>query len=215
MLQNRQVSVDQVLMQFNYIESDIIFGFAKVDITQLYNSLVTELIEENKRVNHPRKGQITLKLKMVARDKVSQILKKLPRVTMTPMLSKCLQLNFFFTDATRDFYNFDKLLCFCLLYSSAAPEMKAQILFEIMAYPKTDKLQYNSISIYNTLEFAVAITCFIMAEMFNESKDTMLDLEYQHTFNELYDMFSQSCKNGSLQDFIHCQINNELFIQIA
>jgi len=27
------VSVDQVLMQFNYIESDIIFGFAKVDIT--------------------------------------------------------------------------------------------------------------------------------------------------------------------------------------
>ena len=94
---------------------------------------------------------------------------------MTPILAKCMQLEYFFSPVgSSEFYDFEKIVCFCLLYTkSTEPKIKNKLLFEMMANYQTKKIDYSSAVIGQKLEILITITCFIVAYFIQTNMDML------------------------------------------
>jgi len=94
---------------------------------------------------------------------------------MTPILAKCMQLEYFFSPVgSSKFYDFEKIVCFCLLYTkSTEPKIKTKILFEMMVNSQTEKIHYSSAGIGQKLEILITITCFIVAYFIQSNMDML------------------------------------------
>ena len=60
---------------------------------------------------------------------------------MNVWLKQCLHAEYFYAE-NPDYYDYERLLCLCLLYSSGQVKSKTAILFELMANPKSHRVEF-------------------------------------------------------------------------
>lgn len=68
----------------------------------------------------------------VGRKEVKKVFVRMTEIN--PWLKSCLHAQFFFTDDGA-FYDYERLLVFCLLYSAGQSKLKIALLFELMSNP--------------------------------------------------------------------------------
>lgn len=103
---------------------------------------------------------------VIPASRVSKIFKTSEN-SINPFLSRMLKLDFFFTSKALDYYEFEKVVVFCILYGNADLHVKAQYLFEVMATVKIAKVEYNSAKVARVILHVTIISCIIMAEFVN------------------------------------------------
>lgn len=71
----------------------------------------------------------------------------------------------FFKEEGQDWYDFDKLVLFCILYCEADLQIKANCLFYLLSEPETDTIHPKGPRVKRILAYLTIITCVITAEI--------------------------------------------------
>ena len=88
-----------------------------------------------------------------------------------PVLHSCLRMQFFKEDS-QDMYDFDKLVLFCILYCDADQNVKAQMLFYLMA-SEDDLIMSKGSKVKHIFSYLTVIACVITAEFIHSVSKTI------------------------------------------
>lgn len=119
---------------------------------------------------------------------------------MNQYLKQCIKHEFFMADDLC--YDYERVMCFCLLYSSVELQLKTDLLFQMICTPpKMKKFELASPAVLRLLETFVLIGCHLMAQFIHSNMETFLSPNERESFKLMYSLFEQSTVNGCLKDF--------------
>lgn len=107
-----------------------------------------------------------------------------------PQLKKVLTQQFFFTDATRAFYDFAKVQVYNILYCGGNDAVKANFFFKLVQSSQSGCINNGSTKLLKALEYMTIITCIVMSEAMLKEEDEFSDEDDEAQFEELHRLYT-------------------------
>lgn len=145
-----------------------------------------------------------------AYNKLSKSKKKGEPSIVTDQLKQVLTQQFFFHDATREFYDFSKVQFYNLLYTDGDESEKIGYLYRMMQSSQTNVLTKNSSKLIKSIEYLTQITTWVMSEAcIRNMTDVYQNSNDMHCFEDLHKLMTTNpCMT---RDFAHYIIEEVLF----
>jgi len=116
--------------------------------------------------------------------------------------------DYFFTDNTRQKYDFNRIILFNLLYSGGKDEDKLNFFYSIIETSSSSIVENNSPKLINTIDNLTYISCVTVGEILGNTQRFSNDQE-DMDFSELMTLFQTN--SSILREFAIYMINMYLF----
>lgn len=105
-------------------------------------------------------------------------------------MRKVLTQTFFFTDASRQHYDFSKVQLFNILYCGGNEAYKASFLFKLVQSQQSGCINSGSTKLLKALEYMTYITCIVTSDAMLKDGEQFPDEDDESQFEGLQQLYT-------------------------